>query len=921
MWVALADGVRGSGELLERSDQLATLTSLLARVIGEPRGGVVLVPGEAGIGKTTLLRRFCAIASDSARVIRTACDPLFMPRPLGPVLELARELNVELATQITAGAAAFDVATALLRELRSAAPVVVVVEDVHWADEATLDVIRLLARWIDPLPVLLVASYRDDHLDRTHQLRLVVGELSEAGRVLARVSLPGLSRAAVAALTARTRVDPDQLHQRTAGNPFFVTEVIASGTDRIPHSVRDAVLARAARLSGQARNLLDAAAVVPGQAETWLLEALDPVAMDSIDECVGSGMLTASAGLVAFRHEIARLVIEESLAPGRRTELHRAVLSVLEKDDDPAADPARLAHHAEGAEDGAAVLRYAPRAASAAAAAGAHKEAASLYARALQLADRLPGKDRASLLERFAEEYYLTAVGGEAVASLREALDIHRARGDLLGEGRTLRLLGMHVGREARIAESLAYTHQAMAVLEQLSPADELALCYVQVAAIYGIWNDAEASEWAGKAIDLGERLGCAQAVYAGLDLMGAIDIVRGDLAGVAKLERSRDLASREGDYFGAGQAHLHLTWMLCVRREWQLAQSYLGPAMAFCAEHGQELNLEQLGLLRMESQLALGRWDDAIAAAAEVLADGSRRSYARCDALVVRATVLARRGQPGYRSLLDEAAEIAARTGLPNLLPPIAAARAEAAWLEGRPEDALAGEALDPAVLQFDPFAGHAITAWRWRAGAATGDPGGLPEPYRTLLTGDHSGAARWWRDHGQPYEAALASAGSGDADALRQALAVLRDLGARPAAAILAGELRDLGERYQPRDRRQATVTHPAGLTGREVEVLTLLAAGLRNTDIAERLVLSPRTVDHHVSSVLRKLDARSRAEAVATAARIGILQPLSRDLPHPWRTGDNTRRPRPHDRSAAAMSACARAVRTVAERVATS
>ncbi len=879
----LADGVRDGNELLERSDQLGILTELLARVIAEPRGGVVLVPGEAGIGKTTLLRRFCAVASGSARVIRTACDPLFMPRPLGPVLELASELNVELASQVAAagaGGAAFDVATALLRELRSAAPVVIVVEDVHWADEATLDVIRLLARWIDPVPVLLVASYRDDQLDRTHQLRLVVGELSEAGRVLARLSLPGLSRAAVATLAARTSVDPDELHLRTAGNPFFVTEVIAAGTDRIPLSVRDAVLARAARLSGPARDLLDTAAVVPGMAETWLLEALDPVAMQSIDECVGSGMLATTAGHVAFRHEIARLVIEESLAAGRRTELHRAVLAALEKDDDPVADPARLAHHAQAAEDGAAVLRYAPRAASAAASVGAHTEAASLYGRALQFADRLPGRDRASLLESFAEEQFLTAVDGQTNAALREALDIHRARGDLLGQGRTLRLIGRQVGRDGRLAESLAVTHEAVAVLEQIPPTDQLALCYEQLAAIYGILQDAQARDWAIKAIELGEQLGCAEAVAAGLKLVGAIEIVGGDLRGVAKLERSRDLASRNGDYFNAGQAHLNLVWMLSLRREWQLAERYLGPATTFCREHGQELSLEQLHTLTMQSHLALGRWDEAADAAAAVLADDSRNAHARCAALVVRATLLARRGRPTYLSLLDEAAQLATRTGLPHLLPPIAVARAEAGWLAGRPQDVLdLDDVPDEATLKFDPFAGHALAVWRWRAGADAGDPGGLPEPYRMLLTGDRSGAANWWRDHGQPYEAALASSGSGDADALRQALAVLADLGARPAAAILARELHELGERYQPRERRPAALTHPAGLTGREVEVLVLLAAGLRNADIAERLVVSPRTVDHHVSSILRKLDARSRAEAVTTAVRLGFLQPLGR------------------------------------------
>jgi DNA-binding CsgD family transcriptional regulator/tetratricopeptide (TPR) repeat protein/type II secretory pathway predicted ATPase ExeA len=881
-----ADGFRDGSVLLERAEQMSALHESLGRVIERSRSGVVLVPGEAGGGKTALLRRFCADAATRARVFSAACDPLFNPRPFGPLLELAGAVTAdlgqdgELAAQVAAAGDAFDVATALLRELRLAAPAVVVIEDVHWADEATLDVVRLLARRAGAVRLLLVLSYRDDHLERTHPLRLTVGELAEAGRVLSRLSLPGLSRAAVAELAGPRRatgVDPGELHEHTAGNPFFVTEVLGAGTVSVPHSVRDAVLARAARLSGPARDLLDVVAVVPGQVENWLLEALTPTAMDSLDECVDAGTLTASAGRVRFRHEIARVVVEESLSPGRRITLHRRALSVLEKEEPPA-DPARLAYHADAAGDAVAILRYAPAAAAAAASAGAHREAARLYARALEFADRLPGRDRVGLLERYAQEAYFTAAGPEPAAALRDALGINRSRGDLLAQGRTLRLLGLQLGREGKIAESAAAALEAVTILEQVPPSAELALSYVNLAAVRGIGHDPSARDWGERAISLGEQTGCAEAVYAGLNLVGSIEITRGDLTGTAKLERSRDMAGQHRDYFHAGRAHLHLCWLLALRREWPLAESYLDPAINFCQEHGQEPWLNRLRSIQADSLLARGRWDEAAAAADPLLgAPDGPPAPTRCHALAVLATARARRGQAGCWPLLDEAAELAKqRVELAYLRAPVAAARAEAAWLEGRLE-AVVTEAgrPDPVALQLDPFAAHDLACWRWRAGAA-GNPDERPGPYGMLLAGDWAGAAGWWQQREQPYEAALASVGSGDADALRRALDVLSGLGAKPAVAIVMRELRGLGERSLPRPPRPATSAHPAGLTPREADVLGLLAAGLRNQEIAARLIVSPRTVDHHVSAILRKLNADNRGEAIAVAVRLGLVSP---------------------------------------------
>jgi DNA-binding CsgD family transcriptional regulator len=450
----------------------------------------------------------------------------------------------------------------------------------------------------------------------------------------------------------------------------------------------------------------------------------------------------------------------------------------------------------------------------------------------------------------------------------------------MLAEGRTLRQLSRHLFRNGRHGDGISTARQAVAVLEQLPTTAELALAYVHLSGAYAVASHPDAISWGEKAIRLGEDVGCLEAVYDGLNNIGTIEIMRGELGGVRKLERSRDLAEQAGDSIGVGRAYLHLCWMLTLRREWGLVVRYLPAALAYCHEHGQELWLDQLRAFQIQIDLAAGRWDEAAHAAAVVVAR-SRPSpvVSRCIALLVLARIRARRGDPDYAALLEEARGLA--TKLPavgHLAASAAAATAEAAWLEGRLADVLA-EALPvlatTAAAERDPLGALELRSWRWRAGADDGCAEDLPEPYRMLLSGDRLGAAQWWQQNGSPYEGAVAVSGSADVAALRSATEVLRGLGARAAVAMLVRELRALGERSVPGARRTPTAAHPVGLTQREWEVLQLLTAGMRNAEIAARLVVSPRTVDHHVSAVLSKLNVRTRSEAVAAAIRLGLVE----------------------------------------------
>ncbi|HEX6696422.1 MAG TPA: AAA family ATPase, partial [Solirubrobacteraceae bacterium] len=426
--------------LLERTDQLSALTHALDEVTAARAGAVVFVGGEAGAGKTVLLRAFCDGQRGAVRILWGACEGLLTPGPLGPLFDVAEVTGGELEELVSREARPHEVAGALVRELARGRPTVLVLEDLHWADEATLDVLRLLARKVQGVPALVLASYRDDELDRVHPLTLVLGELATA-RAVTRLAIPPLSEQAVGELAAPHGIDPGELHRQTNGNPFYVTEVLAAGTGEIPHTVRDAVLARLARLSAAARRLLEAIAIATPPAEVWLLEALAPAELHHLEECLASGMVAAQPDGVAFRHELARLAVAEALPPHRRVALHRAATAALAARSGRARDPARIAHHADVSGDGAAVLRFAPAAAERAASLGAHREAAAQYARALRFAEDLAPTEQAALLEGRAYECFLTGELEAAIAAQERALALRRALGDPLLEGDCLRSL------------------------------------------------------------------------------------------------------------------------------------------------------------------------------------------------------------------------------------------------------------------------------------------------------------------------------------------------------------------------------------------------------------------------------------------------------------------------------------------------
>jgi ATP/maltotriose-dependent transcriptional regulator MalT len=856
--------------LVEREFFVAALTALLDEAAGGD-GRLVFLGGEAGVGKTALASALAEAAAGRVAIRRGGCDNLTTAAALGPIVEAVPEL-----ADVLEGDAGVD-RLQLFRRLRSelsAGPCLLLLEDVHWADEATLDLLRVLGRRLTGLPVLVVASFREDEVSRSHPMTVVLGDLATQSGVV-RMQVPPLTLAGVQQLVAGagSSLDPVQLHRNTGGNPFYVTEVLAAGDERLPATVRDAVLARAQRLPPAAQRVLSAAAVLGPRIELSLLATVSGEPPAAVDECVHHGVLVADGAVLAFRHELGRLAIEQTLSPGQRVALHAAALRALRAAGEP--DDRRLVHHAVGCGDGAAVLDHAPQAAARAARLGAHREAAELYRVAVRFGERAaPG--RADLFAALSYECYLTDQVEDAHAARLEAMELSAQAGDLRAVGAAQRWLSRLSWFLGRNDESERWASRAVATLEPLGEAAELAMAYSNVAQLRMLAGDAaETVRWGDRAIALARRLGDREVEMHALNNVGtALLTVDDSLDGVQRLARSLDMALADDAPEHAARAYTNLGSARVVNRRYAEADRDLRAGIAYCLEHDLDAWRLYMSSWLARSQAEQGHPAAAESIALEVLRRPRLSPITHICAAVVAGQVAAREGRPAEEHL-GAALSLARATGEAQRLVPVAAGLAEAAWLRGDTDAIVAAveHAWAAALAYPHPWDLGELSWWLTVAGVRRETPVPVAPPFALMLAGEWRRAAREWQALGCPLWTAHALAAAPDLDDARRALELV-DSAAAPAVRLAM--LRDRHARGLPvpRGPRPDSQGNAWGLTRRELEILGLLTDGLSNAELAQRLFLSEKTVGHHVSAILRKLGEPTRSRAVASALRNGIV-----------------------------------------------
>jgi DNA-binding NarL/FixJ family response regulator len=857
-----------SATLLERGHEVATIARA-ARQAAAGEGQVVLVYGEAGIGKSRIVEAVRGFVPAEGRVLVGRCDDLATARPLGPFHDLADHVGRDLAAALgTPGVDRDRVLAALRAELAfEAKPTLLAIEDVHWADEATLDVLLYLVRRIGQLPAVLLLTYRDDEIAADHPLQRVLGQAAGTGRAV-HLPLRRLSAAAVRRLTGDTDLDADEVYAVTAGNPFFVGEVLAAGSATgVPRTVVAAVMARVRDLPPETRTALEHLAVLPKAAiPRRFVDDLLPDGLAVLAPAEERGLLTVTPTRVSFGHELSRRAILDSLPTVHRVRYHAAALAVLIMRAD--ADVTQLLHHAAEAGDDHAIVAYGPRAAREAATGGAHRQAVAHYRLVSEHADAYAGPERAMLLEEYALECYTIGQYVLATAVQQQAIDLRRALGDDAAVGTGLVWLSrmLKVAGDQDAAETAA--EDAVRMLEPLGHTRELALAYTHLASLHlYAYRFPAALPLAERAVALARDQDDVITLSHALNTFSAC---RWDLYGDGHsiMEESLQVALQAGAPDPACRAYLNLACSMIDRFRLDEAGDYVAAGRQYAED------TEHLGALRgltvLSARIALGRgdWDEAERIVAPIsLTEPMHGSLAS----MVFGRIAARRGAAEGQQLLAQAVDLAGQTGDLQRIAWTAAAAAEQAWLRGdlqgvsdvaRKPFEQAHE-LDAAVLWPE------LAYWLVRAGRQL-DLRKSDSPFVMLVRGDWRAAAEIWQAAGHRYEYALALSESGDPDQLRFGLEVLDGLEARPLAQLVRKRLRDLGEPV-PRGPVAATRRNPAGLTARQLDVMRLLCDGLSDAMIAERLVLSVRTANNHVAAVLSQLGVSSRQAAVARWAEL--------------------------------------------------
>ena len=864
-------------DLIERAGPL-TLLQAKFDGIADGEGHCVLVSGEAGIGKTALIRAFCQHQKAAASIYLGTCDALFTPRPLAPLYDIIWQIWGDEWKKETTVEDRVTLFTQFFHRLGSRqGTTILVFEDIHWADEATLDFIKFLARRITRIRCLFILTYRDDEVHALHPLRDLLGQLPTHS--FTRLAPAPLSMEAVGRLASEKGYNGQDVYSISGGNPFYVNEILASYSPGIPENIKDSILSVYHRLDEKTKRLWEILSVQPTGFELEFLGQLAPDYDASLAPCLEAKIIVLKENKLFFKHELYRRTIETALSPFLRIALHKMILQRFIHHFERDGAIYRIIHHAKNANEHELVVRFAPIAARQAASLGAHVEASRLYFSAIEYYQHDDKGTLAGFYESYAYECYLTGRIKEAIVYQTRASAIRKEKGDIEKRGHTLWFLSRLWWFDGNRRQAETHAQQAIDLLSDRPPSGTKAMAFSNMSQLKMLSDKAvECIFWGDKAIRMANELDDQDTLCHALNNVGTVQmrIPGNKQKGIDLLEQSLYIALNNGFQEHAARAYTNLASDGVRIKDYPLAAKVLEEGLRYCDER--ELDSWQTYMLSWKARLLLdtGKWSTAADIAEDLIGKADRASVVKVGALVVAGTIKMRRGEPDALPLLLEARTRAFDSMELQRILTALTALLEYEWITGEDHVEKAAVELSIGLIGQPGYLRESSEFEFWLTKVRKQ---GLPlhqieKDYRSDNLQMALEAAAGWQKLGCPYEQALLLF-EGDEEAKKEAISIVHQLGATAVFEKMKGEMRDSGITGIPRGLRKTTQANPALLTDRELGVLQLLKEGLQNKEIGSRLFISAKTVDHHISSILFKLDVNSRTKAVQEATRLGIVK----------------------------------------------
>ncbi len=862
-------------ELIERAGFLSSLNNKFED-IKEGEGHCVLISGEAGIGKTSLVRAFCREKKDEAKVYQGTCDALFTPRPLAPLHDIAWQLKSDVWGDIGETADRATLFTSFFQELSvQKQPTLIVFEDIHWADEATLDFIKFFARRITHIRCLFILTYRHDEIHSRHTLRNVLGQLPNDS--FTRMHLTPLSKESVEQLAVEKGYSGEDVYSISGGNPFYVHEILASYSQGVPENVKDSILSVFNRLDEMTRRVWELLSVLPTGFEIEYLEKIEPTYAAAIENCLDFKILVLKKRLICFKHELYRRTIESSLSPYLRLSLNKKILDLFRESFEQNHETERIVHHAKNANAYDLVVQYAPLAAKQAASLGAHIEACKLYYSAIEY---YHGTDKNLLLqlyELYAYECYLTNQNKNAIIYVGKALNLWKEKNDLEKMGNCMRFLSRLWWYEGNRKKAESFAEQAIDVLANQPSSKAKAMAFSNMSQLKAMSDQMkECMAWGEKAIAIANEIADEEPQVHALNCMGSLlmTISPFEQKGIDMLQQSLDMALKNSYHEHVARAYTALGSNAVSMKDYAFARKNLEDGINYC--EAKDLNALKSYMLGWRARLDLetGNCEEAYINANNLLKNDNLLPVIRIVVLTVLATIKMRRGEEDALPLVLQAQKAALDTMELQRIMPALSASLEYEWLTGK--HIVETEALDQTInmiRQLEKVSKRNKFYYWLQKTRKNYLP--VEERYEGFEITNAAMArkeASIWEKAGCPYERAL-NLFEGNEEDKREAISIVQGMGAHAVYEKMKFEMRASGIKSIPRGIRKTTQSNPALLTGRELDVLQLLKEGMQNKEIAAKLFISAKTVDHHISSIFLKLDVNSRTKAVQEAIQLGL------------------------------------------------